>query len=129
MNAPSEFRGEEPHVEAVRAEGSPRPNPSGSLFGAMLRRTRGKESRLSFSKRLGLSYTFVRSMESGTRYPSDDVLQEIARKLRLSEDELLLAAHCDRSPGLMSALAKRGVFVQESASPEPGERVSGKQGA
>ena len=85
-------------------------------FGHILRQTRGKESRLSFSRRLELSYTFVRSMEEGTRFPSDSVLHEIAAKLSLDPDELLLAAYCDRSPALTDALARRGVSVVLTAS-------------
>ena len=94
-----------------------RPKPAlseasqGVLFARLLRRARGDESRLGFSKRIGFSYTFVRAMEAGTRFPSDEVLQDIAMRLHINADELLLAAHCDRSPALTRALKRLGVYV------------------
>ena len=93
--------------------------PHGNAFGSMLVAARGSESRSSFARRLKLSYTFVRAMESGARFPSDDVLLEIARQLHLDPEELLLAAHCDRSPALARALERRGLRPVIPAPPEP----------
>lgn len=75
----------------------------------MLRKARGRESRVQFARRLGLSYTFVRAMEHGQRFPSDKVLMEIAQRLDLDSDNFLLAAWCDRSPGLDKVLRERGL--------------------
>ncbi|MEM7515494.1 MAG: helix-turn-helix transcriptional regulator, partial [Planctomycetota bacterium] len=74
------------------------------------------------AKRLGLSYTFVRSLEEGLRRPSDEVLIEIASKLELDADLLLLAAYCDRSKHLEGALRRIGLeFLKEEpeSPPEP----------
>ena len=57
-----------------------------SRLGNIIRTCRGKESRLSFVKKLGLSYTFVRSLEEGLRLPSDDIIQRIADRLELDAD-------------------------------------------
>ncbi len=65
-------------------------------LGTILERSRGENTRVQFAKGLGLSYTFVRAMEHGLRFPSDKVLMEIAEKLGLDPEELLLAAYCDR---------------------------------
>ena len=88
-------------------------------FGQILRRARGHESRLSFSRRLELSYTFVRSMEDGSRFPSDFVLETIAQRLNLDPDDLLLAAYCDRSPALATALRGRGIAMPVDSSELP----------
>ena len=50
-------------------------------------------------------------MEHGLRYPSDKVLMDIAPRLNLDADELLLAAYCDRSPYLAKVLAGRGIQI------------------
>ena len=81
-------------------------------LGNILQRARGKESRVQFARRLGLSYTFVRAMEHGMRHPSDRVLIEIADRLGLDSSELLLAAYCDRSPMLARVLETRGIEVE-----------------
>lgn len=78
-------------------------------LGNILKQARGRESRVQFARRLGLSYTFVRAMEHGQRFPSDRVLMEIAGRLDLDADDFLLAAWCDRSPGLDKVLQDRGV--------------------
>jgi len=78
-------------------------------LGKLLRARRGTESRLSFVKKLRLSYTFVRSIEEGIRLPSDQIVAQIAECLGLDRDELLIAAYCDRSEPLAKALARRGV--------------------
>lgn len=77
-------------------------------LGVILRRSRGDESRVSFARRLGLSYTFVRSLELGIRLPSDSAIADVAQTLGLEEDALLIAAYCDRSPALASALRRGG---------------------
>jgi transcriptional regulator with XRE-family HTH domain len=87
-------------------------------LGAILKRARGKESRVQFARKLELSYTFVRAMEHGLRFPSDKVLLEIADRLGESSEELLLAAYCDRSPLLAGVLTARGIAV-----PPGGEEV------
>ena len=102
-------------------------------LGNILQRTRGKESRVQFARRLGLSYTFVRAMEHGMRHPSDRVLVEIADRLGLDSSELLLAAYCDRSPMLARVLETKGIDVEpgttegskETAEPR---RATGPQG-
>ncbi|MDP6539615.1 MAG: helix-turn-helix domain-containing protein [Planctomycetota bacterium] len=87
-------------------------------LGTLLKTARGSGSRVQFARRLGLSYTFVRAMEHGQRFPSDPVLKKIAGILRLDPAELLLAAYCDRSPGLAEVLATRGVSLPAGAAPE-----------
>lgn len=87
-------------------------------LGAILKRARGKESRVQFARKLELSYTFVRAMEHGLRFPSDKVLLDIAGRLGESSEELLLAAYCDRSPLLADVLKNRGIAV-----PPGGEEV------
>lgn len=87
-------------------------------LGNILQRTRGKESRVQFARRLGLSYTFVRAMEHGMRHPSDRVLVEIADRLGLDSSELLLAAYCDRSPMLARVLETRGIEVEPGVGEE-----------
>ena len=82
-----------------------------SRLGEILRESRGKESRVQFARKLGLSYTFVRAMEHGLRFPSDKVLMEIAQRLELDSEKLLLAAYCDRSPLLAKVLAGRGIEI------------------
>lgn len=74
------------------------------LLGDYLRELRGTESRLSFSKRVGLSYTFVREMELGNRLPSDEVLLALALRLEVDHRRMVLYAHCDRSPALLQVL-------------------------
>ena len=83
-------------------------------LGAILKKARGKESRVQFARKLELSYTFVRAMEHGLRFPSDKVLLDIADRLGESSEELLLAAYCDRSPLLAEVLKARGVAVPPS---------------
>jgi transcriptional regulator with XRE-family HTH domain len=80
-------------------------------LGAILKKARGKESRVQFARKLELSYTFVRAMEHGLRFPSDKVLLDIADRLGESSEELLLAAYCDRSPLLAEVLKTRGIAV------------------
>ncbi len=87
-------------------------------LGAILENARGKESRVQFARKLGLSYTFVRAMEHGLRFPSDKVLIEIAEKLGKDAEELFLAAYCDRSPHLAEVLVDRGVEIP--ADPDEG---------
>ena len=82
-------------------------------LGAILKNARGKESRVQFARKLELSYTFVRAMEHGLRFPSDKVLLEIADRLGENSEELLLAAYCDRSPLLAEVLSARGVAIPE----------------
>jgi transcriptional regulator with XRE-family HTH domain len=82
-------------------------------LGSILKKARGKESRVQFARKLELSYTFVRAMEHGLRFPSDKVLQEIAGRLGANPDELLLAAYCDRSLPLANVLGARGVLIPE----------------
>lgn len=80
-------------------------------LGSILKNARGKESRVQFARKLELSYTFVRAMEHGLRFPSDKVLLEIAQRLNESPENLLLAAYCDRSPLLANVLESRGVDI------------------
>jgi len=87
-------------------------------LGAILKKARGRESRVQFARKLELSYTFVRAMEHGLRFPSDKVLLEIADRLGESPDQLLLAAYCDRSPLLAEVLKARGIAI-----PPGGEEV------
>ena len=94
-------------------------------FGQILRRARGHESRLSFARRLELSYTFVRAMEDGSRFPSDFVLETIAKRLNLNPDDLLLAAYCDRSPALATALRGRGILMPAVPAASPASRNAG----
>jgi len=82
-------------------------------LGAILKRARGKESRVQFARKLELSYTFVRAMEHGLRFPSDKVLLEIADRLAEDPEELFLAAYCDRSPTLARVLRGRGIQIPE----------------
>ena len=88
-------------------------------LGSLLRARRGTESRLSFVKKLRLSYTFVRSIEEGLRLPSDQIVAQIADSLDLDPEELLIAAYCDRSEPLARALARRGVAGSESGEVRP----------
>jgi transcriptional regulator with XRE-family HTH domain len=82
-------------------------------LGLILKRARGKQSRVQFARKLGLSYTFVRAMEHGLRFPSDKVLLEIAERLKVDPGELLMAAYCDRSPQLAEVLEQRGLDLPE----------------
>jgi len=92
-------------------------------LGKLLRARRGSESRLSFVKKLRLSYTFVRSIEEGLRLPSDQIVAQIAECLDLDTEELLIAAYCDRSEPLARALAKHGVpGAVPSVAPVPRPR-------
>jgi hypothetical protein len=93
----------------------------------MLSTVRGGDSLASFSRTLDLSYTFVRSLVNGTRHPSDPVVKKIASKLGLEPDQLLLAAHCDRSPDLSAVLKGMGLDVDD-LDPVPSSRLNG-QGA
>lgn len=90
-------------------------------LGAILKRSRGKESRVQFARKLELSYTFVRAMEHGLRFPSDKVLLEIADRLAENPEELFLAAYCDRSPTLARVLRGRGVTLPEGQGEAEGE--------
>ena len=102
-----------------------------SRLGEILRESRGKESRVQFARKLGLSYTFVRAMEHGLRFPSDKVLTEIAQRLELDAEELLLAAYCDRSPALATVLAGRGIAIaahQPEGAPEETEEEPPREG-
>lgn len=80
-----------------------------SLLGAYLHQLRGTESRLQFSKRLGLSYTFVREMELGNRLPSDEVMSKIATRLGADPRRLFLYAYSDRSAALRKVLQENDV--------------------
>jgi len=82
-------------------------------LGLILKKSRGKQSRVQFARKLGLSYTFVRAMEHGLRFPSDKVLLEIAERLQVDPGDLLLAAYCDRSPQLAEVLVARGLDLPE----------------
>jgi transcriptional regulator with XRE-family HTH domain len=84
-------------------------------LGRILLASRGGLSRAEFARRLDFSYTYVRALELGLRFPSDPVLSEIARKLGLDADELIIAAYCDRSPHLHRALRERGLSDTRSA--------------
>lgn len=92
-------------------------------LGSILNKARGKESRVQFARKLELSYTFVRAMEHGLRFPSDKVLLEIAQRLNENPENLLLAAYCDRSPLLADVLEGRGVAIPE------GEAETSSQGS
>jgi hypothetical protein len=91
---------------------------SGRL-GKLLKSRRGDESRLSFVKKLSLSYTFVRSMEEGLRLPSDEIVEQIASRCEMDVDELILATYCDRSPLLARALRVRGIVEPEEEEEPP----------
>lgn len=80
-----------------------------SLLGTYLRQLRGNQSRLSFARTLGLSYTFVREMELGNRLPSDEVLLAMGVTLQADHRRLLLYAYCDRSPALKKVLQEHEV--------------------
>jgi len=92
-------------------------------LGSILKKARGNESRVQFARKLELSYTFVRAMEHGLRFPSDKVLLEIAGRLGENPKQLLLAAYCDRSPLLAGVLSDHGVPIPEG-EPEPKEEAS-----
>lgn len=98
-------------------------------LGTILKRARGRESRVQFARRLGLSYTFVRAMEHGQRFPSDKVLLDIAGRLGLEPTEFLLAAWCDRSPDLDRVLRELGVHLPAAGSPERPENGDAVQGS
>lgn len=83
-----------------------------NVLGDLIIQARGKESRVQFARRLGLSYTFTRALESGTRFPSDAVLAHIAKELGLELHKLVLAAYCARSQALTDALRHRGLGVE-----------------
>lgn len=89
-------------------------------LGTILKNARGKESRVQFARKLELSYTFVRAMEHGLRFPSDKVLLDIAERLSVNPEELLLAAYCDRSPQLTSVLKRRGLAIPVGSEEEEG---------
>ncbi len=82
-------------------------------LGSILRKARGKDSRVQFARKLELSYTFVRAMEHGLRFPSDKVLLEIAERLGEDPENLFLAAYCDRSSHLAEVLKDRGISIPE----------------
>ena len=88
-------------------------------FGAILRQCRGITSRVRFARRLGLSYIFVRSPEEGIRLPSDRVLLEIAERLCLEFEQLLLAAYSDRSLALAELLERKLQCVVGLPTPPP----------
>ncbi|MAF64974.1 MAG: hypothetical protein CMJ84_04850 [Planctomycetes bacterium] len=92
-------------------------------LGNLLRTARGSESRVQFARHLELSYTFVRAMEHGQRFPSDPVLKKIAGILHLDPAQLLLAAYCDRSENLAEVLTARGLALP-AGNPAPAERAS-----
>ena len=75
-------------------------------LGRILEEWRGDRPRTELARLLDMSYTFVKSMESGIRFPSDPELLRIAKKLKLDPDTLLIAAYCDRSPALAAALER-----------------------
>ncbi len=84
-------------------------------LGRILKEARGGQSRVQFARHLGLSYTFVRAMEHGSRYPSDKVLLDIAERLGIESGKMILAAYCDRSPDLAEALRVRGAALPVGA--------------
>ncbi len=88
-------------------------------LGKLLKARRGEASRLSFAKKLTLSYTFVRSLEEGLRLPSDGIVEQIADCLDLDADELLIATYCDRSQALARVLTERGVVEMDPMEPPP----------
>lgn len=96
-------------------------------LGTILKNARGKESRVQFARKLELSYTFVRAMEHGLRFPSDKVLLDIAERLGVNSEELLLAAYCDRSPELASVLKRRGIAIPVGSEEE--ESMNGLEGS
>lgn len=97
-------------------------------LGEILRKARGDQSRVQFARKLKLSYTFVRAMEHGLRFPSDKVLREIAERLELDPDELILAAYADRSPMLARVLEKRGIALPGSLSHHPPAETGQRNG-
>ncbi len=80
-------------------------------LGRILKEARAGQSRVQFARMLGLSYTFVRAMEHGSRFPSDKVLLDIAKRLGIESGMMILAAYADRSPTLVEALEVRGVSL------------------
>lgn len=78
-------------------------------FGKILEGARGDASLASFARRLGVSYTFARSMITGRRLPSDQVLEGLAKTLDFDYDRLLVAVYSDRSEALAQALQAHGV--------------------
>lgn len=81
-----------------------------------LHQMRGQDSLVAFSRKLGLSYTFVREMERGNRLPSDDVIVRIGERLAVDPTDLALLTYRDRSSLLAQALSRRGV---DSPQPPP----------
>jgi transcriptional regulator with XRE-family HTH domain len=67
-------------------------------IGAFIRRKRDEcdLSLREFAKRLDCSAAFISDVELGRRHPSDEVLEEIARVLRTSVDEI--RTHDVRAP-------------------------------
>ncbi len=94
-------------------------------FGELLLEKRGGRSRAEFARELGLSYTFVREMEAGNRFPSEGTIPDLAAKLGVDGGYLALLVHCDRSPLLTDHLVNQGVRLPTAEAEEPTREPSG----
>lgn len=67
-------------------------------FGAALRRLRARDgiSIKRLAPALGVNYSYVSKLESGSARPSEELVQRVARYFNVAPDPLLLAA--DRVP-------------------------------
>ncbi len=94
----------------------------------LLTAARGGRSFAAFARTLGLSYTFVREMEAGNRFPSERKIPELAAKLQVDPGFLALCVHCDRSKFLSDYLGDAGLLpsgaafrFEHTAAPGPGD--------
>jgi transcriptional regulator with XRE-family HTH domain len=97
-------------------------------FGELLLEKRGGRSRAEFARELGLSYTFVREMEAGNRFPSEGTIPDLASKLGVDGGYLALLVHCDRSPLLTDHLVNQGVRLPTAEAEESARQPSGDGG-
>ena len=81
----------------------------------LLTAARGGRSFAAFARDLGLSYTFVREMEAGNRFPSERKIPALAAKLGVDPGFLALCVHCDRSKHLCDYLGKAGLLPSGAA--------------
>ena len=83
-----------PHTGKVNVDGSPEQSRRGTGIGAFIREQReiAQVSLRQLAKVAGVSNPYLSQIERGLRKPSADILQQIARGLQISAEQLYIHA-------------------------------------
>lgn len=95
------------HLETEQVSDAPKTLMLATLFRDAQKRLGLNMS--TFTRRTGYSYTFVRAIMMGDRFPGDLALEKMCARLDIDFTQALLARYCDRSPALYELLRARGI--------------------